>query len=267
VMNNKDNSGYNIMTDVIFTVDNSGSMSEEADAVARDIISWSNSLASSGLNVQFACVGYSVSGTINGAIDFTSADGLSAYLNQSTGTSRTMRFAGPNASTLSNAASQFPKVNGECGAMAIRYADAYLNFRPGANRIYVNFTDEPNQPNYNQDYSVEFYKDQSNWNTSQGTVHTVYSGSSFTETLYYREYPWKISEYTGGTIFKTNSSFSGVNLASLPVTGAMQNSYVIRFHNIAHLIDGNVHVIKITVYSSDGKVKAERTFYVTFVLP
>lgn len=263
VYNNDMTGSNNIMTDIVFTVDNSGSMGQEADAVARDIIAWSSQLAASGLNVKFACVGYSVSGTINGGIDFTDASGLSTFLNRSTGTSRTVGFSGSNSSALSSAASAY-RVSDECGAMAIRYANANLNFRSGANRIYVNFTDEPNQPARKSEFSVEFFKDQSNWSTSQGTVHTVYSGSDFTEQPLYKEHPWKISEYTGGTVFKTNSSFTGVNLSSLPITGALQNSYVIRFHNIAHLVDGRPHIVKITVYSRDGKVRAEREFTVIF---
>ncbi len=266
VYNNEDENGDGmIKTDVIFVVDNSGSMNEEAEAVARDIMSWSQTLSQSGLDVMFACVGYSVSGTINGGIDFTNSTGLSSYLNRSSGTSRTIGFSGSNASALQASASSY-HVSDECGAMAIRYANANFSFRSGANRIYVNFTDEPNQPNGNQGYSVEFFSSQSNWGTSMGTVHTVYSGYNFTERLYWEEYPWKISEYTGGTTFQTNSSFSGVNLNSLPVTGAMQHSYVIRFHNIAHLIDGQVHVIRITILSSDGRVRADRTFNVVFTL-
>ena len=269
VYNNADSNddGNTIMTDIVFTVDNSGSMSEEANAVARDILSWAQLLASSGLNVRFACVGYSVSGTINGGIDFTDANGLSTFLNRSTGTSRTIGWSGSNAAQLSSAASVYRVVD-ECGAMAIRFADANLSFRSGANRIYVNFTDEPNQPNGNRNYSVEFFASQTNWGTSQGTVHTVYSDNpNFVEQLYYREYPWKISEYTGGTVFMTNSSFTGVDLASLPITGALQHSYIIRFHNIAHLVDGRTHIIKITILSRDGKVRGERTFTVTFTIP
>ncbi len=269
IYNNADeNGGNDIKTDIVFIVDNSGSMSEEANAVARDIISWSQQLVSSGLNVRFACVGYSVSGTINGATDFTDASGLSTYLNRSVGTSRTVGFYGSNASALSSAASSY-RVSDECGAMAIRYADANLTFRSGANRIYVNFTDEPNQPAGKQGFSVEFFKSQSNWGTTQGTVHTVYSDTytTFAESLYYKEFPWKISDYTGGTKFFTNSSFSGVNLSSLPVTGAMQHSYVIRFKNIAYMVgDGQQHLLTIVVYSRDGKVRGTRTYYVTFVL-
>lgn len=266
VYNNVDEADGGIKTDVIFIVDNSGSMSEEANAVARDIISWSQTLVNSGLDVRFACVGYSVSGTINGGIDFTNSTGLANFLNRSSGTGRTMGFSGSNSAALQAAAAAY-RVSDECGAMAIRYANANLSFRSGANRIYVNFTDEPNQPSGKQEYSVEFFANQLNWGTSQGTVHSVYSGYTFTEQPLWQEYPWKISEYTGGTIFKTDASFSGVDLNSLPITGALQNSYVIRFHNVSYLVgDGRSHLLKITVLSRDRRVRAERVYNVTFVL-
>lgn len=266
VYNNVDEADGGIKTDVVFVVDNSGSMSQEANAVARDILSWSQTLVSSGLDVRFACVGYSVSGTINGGIDFTDASGLATFLNRSSGTGRTMGFSGSNSQALQSAAAAY-RVSDECGAMAIRYANANLGFRSGANRIYVNFTDEPNQPAGRQEYSVEFFASQQNWGTSQGTVHSVYSGYSFTERPLWDEYPWKISEYTGGTIFKTDASFSGVNLNSLPITGALQNSYIIRFHNISYMVgDGKVHRIRITILSSDGRVRAERVYDVEFVI-
>lgn len=265
VYNNADNAGTeNIPVDIVFTVDNSGSMSQEANAVARDILAWSQQLASSGLNVRFACVGYSVSGTINGGVDFTDADGLGAFLNRSTGTSRTMGWVGDNATQLASAASNY-RVRDECGAMAILFADANFNFRSRANRIYVNFTDEPNQPNGNEGYSVKFFESQTNWPASKGTVHTVYSDYKFDYNSWnYNEQPWLISEYTGGTSIFTSSSFSGVTLSDLPVTGAMENSYVIRIGDISDLLDGQRHEIHITVISADGTVSADKTFWVVF---
>ena len=66
VYNNSDDNITNIMTDIVFTVDNSGSMSEEADAIARDIVSWAEQLSSSGINPKFGVVGYE--GPITGAM-------------------------------------------------------------------------------------------------------------------------------------------------------------------------------------------------------
>ncbi len=250
--------------DLVFLVDNSGSMGQEADAIARDIISWSDNLELSGMDILFGCVGYSVSGTINGGINITNATALSEYLNYSSGTSRTMHFAGNDASALQAAAAGY-SVSDECGGMALRYADANISFRQSANRIYVNFTDEPNQPAGKQEYSVEYFADQANWNTSQGTVHTVYSAdTTFIEVQYYREKPWRISEYTGGTILVAPEDFSGVTLESLPVSGAMANSYIIRFTNISEFMDGQPHAVTITILSADGRTRAEKTFYITF---
>lgn len=267
VNNNSDNNAnVNIKADLVFLVDNSGSMSEEADAIARDIIDWSARLVGSGLDIRFACVGYDVNGDISGAINFTTVELLSDYLNRSTGTSRTVGFAGNDAETLETYAIDYSGCYDECGAAALRFADEYLRFRAGANRIYVNFTDEPNFPNNIERFSVENFKDQRNWSTAQGTVHTVYSDTytTFTETELYKEYPWKLSEYTGGTVIFTSSSFEEVSLMSLPVTGAMENSYIIRFGNVNELLDGQPHNVKITVQSKDKVVQAEREFSVVF---
>ncbi len=73
-----------------------------------------------------------------------------------------------------------------------------------------------------------------------------------------------MSEYTGGSIIYTDRYFTGVTLDDLPVTGAMQNSYIIRFTNIEKYMDGQPHMVKITVVSADGKVRAEKVFSVIF---
>lgn len=264
VYNNSDQAdGRTIMADVVFAVDNSGSMSEEADAIARDIISWSQQLASSGIDSRYGVVGYD--GGVNGAIDLTMVNELSSFLNERTGTSRTSHFGGVNANSLSSMANSYPRTGGECGALAIEYADQYFSFRQGANRVYVNFTDEPNQPKSMEKYSVTFFSNQTNWPSSKGTVHTVYSDTKFSgNTWNTREQPWLISDYTGGTTIFTNSSFTGVTLASLPVTGAMENSYIIRFTNIAELLDGQQHKVHITIRSKDGSVTADKIFYIIF---
>lgn len=96
-------------------------------------------------------------------------------------------------------------------------------------------------------------------------MHTVFSAdTTFTERAYYKEKPWRISQYTGGSILVAPSDFSGVTLASLPVTGAMTNSYIIRFTNIEEFMDGQPHLVKITILSEDGYTRAEKIFYMNF---
>ena len=73
----------NVLTaDIVFCVDNSGSMGEEADSVAASIIEFANFLQASGLDVKFAVVGYD--SYPNGGINFTNAQTISSYLNRST---------------------------------------------------------------------------------------------------------------------------------------------------------------------------------------
>lgn len=270
IHNTSDDRGSEKVTkaDLVFLVDNSGSMDSEANAIAEDIIDWSAMLENHGLDIRFGCVGYSENGYINGALDITSASALSEFLNYSIGTGRTMHFGGNNSSMLKSNASSFSHVSGECGGMAIQFADSYLNFRKGSNRIYVNFTDEPNQPSRNTRYSTEYYKDYTNWSADKGTVHTIYSDkdtTSYAHNVGVKEKPWRISQYTGGTFLITNSSFAGVTLASLPVSGAMQNSYIIRFKSTEDLKDGKYHTVVITIRSVDGSVRAQKVLSMKFI--
>lgn len=255
--------------DLVFLVDNSGSMGEEADVVARDIINWSQELAGKGLDMKFGCVGYG-EGSITGGINLTDVNSLSEWLNHARNTSRTVSFAGPDANNLQSAAYNYrtPTYH-ECGGAALRFADKLFSFRSGANRVYVNFTDEPNQPAGKRDFSVEYFKNPLNWSTSKGTVHTVYSEkvdtASYINDILNNEKPWLLSQYTGGTTIITDRYFSGVSLSSLPVTGALTHYYIIRLTNIGDMIDdGKEHTMKITVLSKDGFSKAEKEFKVNF---
>lgn len=274
VYNTSEGEGQRIvMADLVFLVDNSGSMSEEADGLATQVISWSEKLAASGLDIRFGCVGYGDSRfsntSIGGGLNLTTVSFLKEYLDRSSGTYRTQGFEGPDAYTLLSAAESGNYNNGscynECGMVALRFADQQYNFRKGANRIYVNFTDEPNQPGGKESWSVEFLNNSLNWNPAQGTVHTVWSESgSYSWRTLWEEDPKKMSEYTGGTSKDVDRYFRSATLDDLPVTGAMQNSYIIRFTNIEDKMDGLPHNVKITVVSEDKAVKAVKSFNVIF---
>ena len=268
VKNNADDTdaSKNVKNDFIFLVDNSGSMGDEANAIAKEISSWAENLSSK-LDVQFGCVGYD--GLIRGAINLTSYDKLSAYLNRSgkTGINRTIGFDGPDAEYLESSKSSYDlsNVQDESPMAALKYADALFSFREGANRIYVNFTDEPNYPSNKEEFSVHFLASQSNWKASQGTIHTVYSATDISsETTNQKEKSCRMSEYTGGTTLYVKNDFSDASLESLPITGAMQNSYTIRCKDVKEFIDGYEHTLTITIMTKDGRVKAKKSFTVTF---
>ena len=252
------------VVDLVFLVDNSGSMSEEANTIARDIISWASKLTASGLDIRFACTGYD--GRITGAVNFTDATGLSNYLNRASGTNRTVGFVGTSAETsrFTNAAKKYenPSMT-ECGMGALRFSDECFTFRNNANRVYVNFTDEPNQTLGKPLFSVESLK--TNWTASQGTIHTVYSGGKGQDKgSGNNERNGLMSEYTGGTILETDGSFSGISLDNLPVSGALQHSYVIRFANIRKYLDGKSHKLRITICTPDRSVRGQKTLDVIF---
>lgn len=245
--------------DVVFLVDNSGSMSEEANRVAEEIISWSQTL-SQVMDVQFGCVGQDY-GTIKGAIDITSVENLHAYLNRS-GVSGTLRTRGFEDTELQTAAQSYGSPSDECGGLMLHFADEHFTFREGANRIYVHFTDEPNQAD-NYTWSVESVNRESeyyNWGATRGTIHTIYSSlyeSNWSTPDY--EDPRLFSTYTGGTSMTVNSSFAGVTLDDLEVTGAITNSYIIRFNVTEDMLTGK-HTVTIVIQSKDGKYQARITY-------
>ena len=258
--------------DLVFLVDNSGSMGEEADAVAKEILDWSKMLSKT-LDMRFGCVGYDYNGEVNGAINMCGINEIDAFLNRSGkyGIDRTMGFEGPDKDVLAKEYARYSTGTwyaDECGVSSLRYADDLFNFRKNTNRVYVNFTDEPNYPQGHEPMSTQWVKDPNNWPTTKGTIHTIYSSTyvNWTERPLWEEYPWNLSAYTGGTEIKTNSSFSGVSLSTLPITGALQNSYIIKFTNVESLFDGQPHKIKITILSPNGTVRAEKEYVVTFIL-
>ncbi|MFR9651410.1 MAG: hypothetical protein SNG35_05245 [Rikenellaceae bacterium] len=249
--------GSAVKNDIIFLVDNSGSMSEEANGIATSIQAWATELYEAGIDAKFACVGYN--GSITGAIDLTDVSGISTYLDRYTGTSRTVGF---DTTYLSEMASEstYKTTSGECGVVALRFADDLFSFRDGSNRIYVNFTDEPNQTSGYENNSVEYVN--SDYWIGKGTVHTVFSATSCSTTGN-NEDPRDMSTYTGGTSMDVSSSFTGVTLSSLPVSEAILNTYIIRFTNIEEYI-GKESTYSVMIVVKDDGIESKKTSYLNF---
>ena len=273
VINLEDNTTM-VKNDIIFAVDNSGSMSDEANAVARGIMSWSEYLVSKGLDVRFGVVGFGGSSGndgITGALDMCNASTMSSYLNRSTGISRTNGFSGSNASTLQNEASKstWKNSSGENGAQAVRFADEFFSFRPGASRTYIHFTDEPNHTGGRSDISVEYFRNQSNWPVGKGTIHSVISTTESDMISQIggnsnKERPWLMATYTGGTIMYVKSDASNLNLQTLTVSDAITHSYTIRFIIPSSLMDGKPHTVRIIVIANGGSVRGQLVFTTVF---
>ena len=253
--------------DVVFLVDNSGSMSEEANTVAQEIIDWSTTLSQT-MDVQFGCVGIDHN-FVNGAIDITTVEALHDYLNNRSGhTYGIYRTTGYVDANLETKAAAYNNAGGECGGIMLHFADENFTFRSGANRIYVHFTDEPNQPNNHVEWSVESVNTASpdyNWGATRGTIHTVFSDlynyrpDTYNWTPLRYEDPRLFATYTGGTTIDTDASFTDVSLEDLPVTGAISNSYIVKMNFTRDMLTGK-HTVKIVIKSTDGKYQAEIIF-------
>lgn len=284
VVTNLEDNTTMVQNDIVFTVDNSGSMGQEADAIAKGIISWASMLAGKGLDVKFGFVGYGGNVRsqydklvdnygITGAMDLASSNELSDILKKSTGTERTKGYWGDNATSLKTAAAkqEWSRAGGENGTQAIRFANELFSFRTSANRIYVNFTDDCNYTGKNSDISVEFFNDRNKWPVSNGTIHSVISNNKVTlinrsnqDNSY--ELPWLMSEYTGGTTMFIKPNASDLNLNTLAVSEAMTHSYTIRFLVPRQLFDGNTHNVRITVISTDNAARGVLEFSTKFEL-
>jgi hypothetical protein len=227
-------------------------MGEESDSVAAGIIKFANFLQASGLDVKFGIVGYD--GTIEGAINFTDAATIDAYLNRPflSGTSRTDGFSGPDSAELELKSGGFGGSSGENGVEAVLFADSNFTWRSSAQSVFVNFTDEPTQSGAS---------DPIVWNTSymcnliggRATVHTVFSNDS---TAYQWDFdderPWDMSACTGGTVKFINSQATGLDLTDLPVAGALANSFLVEFVSSNSTATHNVE-ITIKETDADGK--------------
>lgn len=170
---------------------------------------------------------------------------------------------------LKQKAQGYTNAGGECGGIMLHYADENFTFREGANRFYVYFTDEPNQPGGNAPWSVSTVNKDSgdyNWDSSKGVVYTVYnSGLNLYgdphgwQNWYVKEDPTLFSTYTGGQIIETTGAFE-ISLDELPVTGAITQSFIIQFNITPDLTVGGVYDVTILIYSSDGSIKSQYTY-------
>lgn len=248
-----------LKADIVFAVDNSGSMSEEADSIAARIVDFATFLSNEGLDAQFGCVGYD--GWVNGGMNLSDHESLETFLNDRYwsnygGTYRTYGFYGPDSADLEDVANTyFADVWGENGVVGVFFADSVFNWRPGAQRVFINFTDEPTQPGGYYEWSTDAMCEKM---LGRATVHTVFSE----DTTWYsgswddlwQERPWEMSECTGGTVKFVSSDANELNLLDLPVTGALSNSYLVEYVTSS---SSSTHTVVITVSTStaDGQIE------------
>ncbi|MFO0676205.1 MAG: vWA domain-containing protein [Polyangiaceae bacterium] len=252
--------------DIVFVVDNSGSMGEEADGVADKIVAFANVLSGSGVDARFGAVGYD--GTVTGAVDLSNAVDLDAFLKREgrSGTSRTEGFEGKNADALRTAS--MPKgedvVYSENGIVGIDFAERNFAWRPASQRIFVNFTDEPTQPDQKSPWTTKTFC--ARWRPENGTVHTVWSGRTklaegrWTEGE--EENPEELSKCTPGAVVKEiKDDASDLDLTALPLTDALKNSALVEFVSADAAKKHDLSVVVKNGDTADGKTIFQAVAY------
>ena len=259
-----------IAIDFIFLVNNSNNMKEAGDMIYRTLDEWTDALKGENISMAYYCVGYGGGDTkgVNGACNRSTASELKAYLSREgvSGVSRTMGFNDIDA-LEQLAQSKYQNCDGECGVEALKFANEAFagKFHPNAIRMYLNITDEPNQPGGDPEWSVESIKAQDQWHAGSGTIHTLFSGNQeFSNQVNEYEHPWLLSEYTGGYTTACDSKLTGITLEKLPLTGSLQNCTKIRIANVDEYMDGKYHDVKLTILSGDKMIQASKTFKILF---
>jgi hypothetical protein len=240
-------SGNTLQADIVFTIDNSGSMGQEADSIAARITDFVDAISNSGLDILVGVAGYSSS--VNGALDLSSKDSLKAYLNRTgkTGTNRTRGFHGENADSLDAKKFLYNGSGGENGVEAIFFANDLFSWRNNTNRVFINFTDEPNQTGSDSTYTVKALCEKL---AGFATVHTVFSAdtSNFTWTAA-NQNPLEMSNCTGGTIKLIDGLAADLDLSNIPVIGALGKSAKIEFVTSNSAVN---HEIIVTIFINES---------------
>ena len=257
----RDDNAEKVAIDVVFDVDNSGSMGQEADSIAEKIIAFAQLLAKSGLDARFGVVGQN--GNITGAFNLGSADAMEAYLAKEKGVQRTMHF-GDDAklSTLGQATrAKYPSA--ENGISGIQFANANFSWRPEAQRIFINFTDEPTQPNKSRSPWSTTEATCSAWTPTSGNVHLVWSGSSLSSARWTKdrdENPAELSKCTGGVVMSVRSDAKDLDLTTLPMTEALRSSVIVEYESADPEAQHDV-VVVVKGTDSEGRTEMKQISY------
>lgn len=253
--------------DVVFVVDNSGSMDEEANTVTDRIVDFAEVLGKSGLDVRLGVVGFD--GNPNGGIDLTDAAAVKAFLTRTgvTGTSRTKGFDGANKADLEKAAGELDAPYGENGVVAIRFAHGAFNYRANAQKVFLYFTDEPNQDSATPHTAWRGYTDYhaaafcAGWQPGEGVVHVVWSGYATTTFTKDEEDPRSLADCTGGTKVDVASDAKDLDLTKLDVTKALASSALVEYVSAD---PSQPHEVTVTVKngdSADGRLTQSNVKY------
>ena len=195
------------MVDVVFLMDNSGSMSGEQMAVRQNVHNFVNQLSASGADFALGLIRFG-SLTNNGAPILTNNGNVTT-----------------DPSYFLNSLWTLNTTNGghEPGWDAIHAAATQINYRPGALRVAVLITDE----NVTDDGNMGTYTRQQALQAALNNHLIVFAMINLSEAHSYSDYG-TIAEQTGGTYFHVTDPMDGVLQA---IGNALTSNYIVRYQS------------------------------------
>ena len=217
------------LADIVFLMDNSGSMSEEIAAVSANVYDFVDALEASGVDYALGLTRF---GQSSGSGNPIFEDG-----GQLTEDATYFKDVVWNRNNTSGSR--------EPGYYAITETQQEFAFRPGAQRIFIIVTDEsPNQGGASLSEALGSLVN------SSTTLFALASSS------YYGQFT-PLTEGTGGEVFNIFSPFESILDA---ISEDVANSYVVRYRSSNPSFDGTERLVRVEVTAGSEAADAERTY-------
>ena len=224
------------LVDIVFLMDNSGSMSDEQSAVRNNVIDFVNGLTAEG-------------------VDF--ALGLTRFGASQNGGNPVLEDGGAlttDASYFKNTVWDRNVIDGffEPGWDALHQAATGFTFRPGSRRVFILITDESVTGNGNRGTRSKAETQQTLLDGSV-TNYALIDSSDATSRQDYGD----IADATGGTYFNI---FSPFDVILQDIAEDVSNTYVVRYRTTNDAADGTERQVKVEV-SYDGSTATDTSTY------
>ncbi len=223
------------LADIIFIMDNSGSLSDERDSVAENVTNFVNSLATSGVDYAIGLCRFG-----------SSEQGGDPIIEDNGMLTSDVEYFKNNLWTRN--------VTGggtEPGYLAIKQSATYFTFRPGAQKIFIIITDEtPDQGDGTLNDAIA-----SCMNNSITLFALTYTD------LFYKFTP--ITEATHGSVHNITSDFSDILSY---ISEVVTNNYVLEYSSSSPEFDNQFREVVIEI-EYQGNTNADTVYYNPLSLP
>ena len=232
------------LADIVFVIDDTGSMGGEIDDVRDNVISFVDALSTSDVNFNLGLITYKDDVTIRQEGTLTSdAEEFQELIGS-------LRAAGGN---------DFP----ENGLGAIQTALSSYSFRPGSQKIFVLFTDATSHTADDTRSGVEPQPIPLGELASRLQDAGVTTYAAAIDDPVYRGVG-SITEATDGRYFSVRDPIDGI---LDDIGGSVSNTYVVRYRASNESRDGTERVVRLEVADGSGNTASDEATYVVGAAP